>query len=205
MSLVQHTATRAPRDASGFTLMEVLVTLVLISLVTMLMFQMLGSYRIARVRVQAQSGTIDRQALFDGWYRGSVQGLFIDHGLTFVGTDSHFEGTSLNPLYALQATPTLVRWELRTEPGGVEIAYVETGRERWQVPLANTRAAKFAYLDEAGVRHGAWPPKLGVQSVPLPSVVLLLREGVDGNDRAVAAAVLGPLKPVPRLTGEEEG
>ena len=41
---------------AGFTLMEMLVTLVLISFATMLMFQMLGSYRVARERVQAQAG-----------------------------------------------------------------------------------------------------------------------------------------------------
>ena len=38
--------------------MEMLVTLVLISFATMLMFQMLGSYRIARERVGAQAAGI---------------------------------------------------------------------------------------------------------------------------------------------------
>jgi prepilin-type N-terminal cleavage/methylation domain-containing protein len=102
------------RARAGFTLMEMLVTLVLVSMTTMLMFQMLGSYRVARERVQAQSGLIDRQSLFNGWLRASVQGLFIDHGITFAGNDVAFEGTTLNALYALEATPTLVRWELET-------------------------------------------------------------------------------------------
>ena len=56
--------------------MEMLVTLVLISFATMLMFQMLGSYRVARERVQAQAGLIDRQALFQAWFRDSVHGLY---------------------------------------------------------------------------------------------------------------------------------
>ena len=193
-----------PSGPQGFTLMEMLVTLMLVALVTMLMFQMLGSYRIARERVQAQSGGIDRQALFAGWFRASVQGLFIDHGLTFVGGASSFAGTSLNPLYALQSTPTQVRWDLRPTPRGVGIVYVETGDERWQLALADTRTARFAYLDAGGRRHEVWPPKLGAQSDLLPSVVLLLRVDNGGVERAIAAAVLGPLKPVPRLTGEEE-
>lgn len=192
------------RPAGGFTLMEMLVTLVLISLATMLMFQMLGSYRIARERAQAQSGQIDRQVLFAGWFRSSVQGLFIDHGLTFEGTSDNFEGTTLNPLYAPGATPTLVRWELRDAATGPEIVYIENGQERWLQPLARTRAARFAFLDEEGKQHEAWPPKLGKQDALLPSVVLLLREGAGGAEQADAAAVLGPLKPVPRLTGEEE-
>ena len=37
---------RPGRTAAGFTLMEMLVTLMLVSFATMLMFQMLGSYRI---------------------------------------------------------------------------------------------------------------------------------------------------------------
>ena len=46
----------AAANASGFTLMEMLVTLVLISFATMLMFQMLGSYRLANDRVRSQAG-----------------------------------------------------------------------------------------------------------------------------------------------------
>jgi len=184
--------------------MEMLVTLVLVSMTTMLMFQMLGSYRVARERVQSQSGRIDRQSLFDGWLRASVQGLFIDHGLTFVGSDTAFEGTTLNALYALEATPTLVRWVLESREGRVEVVYFEERRERWRYALADTVDARFAYVDEAGKQHDAWPPKLGKQDVPLPSGVILLREDAAGTTRAVAAAVLGPLKPVPRLTGEEE-
>ena len=69
------------RRPTGFSLMEMLVTLMLVSFATMLMFQMLGSYRIARERVQGQSGLIDRQALFQDWFRDSVHGLFIAEGL----------------------------------------------------------------------------------------------------------------------------
>ena len=192
------------RSSHGFTLMEVLVTLVLVSLATMLMFQMLGSYRVARERVQAQSGGIDRQALFSGWFRASVQGLFIDHGLTFEGGEEHFEGTSLNALYAGAAMPTKVRWELQQEGGEIRIAYVEDGAERWRHPLAGKGSARFAYLDEAGRRHDTWPPRLGAQDALLPSTVLLLRDGAADGAGSIAAAVLGPLKPVPRLTSEEE-
>ena len=46
---------RATAKGGGFTLMEMLVTLVLISFATMLMFQMLGSYRIANERVRGQA------------------------------------------------------------------------------------------------------------------------------------------------------
>ena len=187
----------------GFTLMEMLVTLVLVSLATMLMFQMLGSYRASRERVQAQSGSLDRRMLFDGWFRASVHGLFIDKGLGFVGDEAHFAGVSLNPLFAPAGAPIAVEWRLGARDGQAEVAYLEEGRGRWRLSLAGAAEARFAYLDRDGGQHSTWPPKLGKQDDMLPAAVVLVRRG-DSGQRAVAAAVLGPLKPTVRLTGEEE-
>ena len=90
-----------PVGTAGFTLMEMLVTLVLISFATMLMFQMLGSYRVARERVQAQSGVIDRRALFQSWMQDSVRGLYITNGLTFAG-DARGHGADHRPVQRQQ-------------------------------------------------------------------------------------------------------
>lgn len=92
----------------GFTLMEMLVTLVLISFATMLMFQMLGSYRIASERVRGQAGHIDRQALFQSWFRDSVHGLYAAPNLHFIGDAAHFSATTLNPLYAPEGSPIAI-------------------------------------------------------------------------------------------------
>ena len=49
-----------------------------------------------------------------------------------------------------------------------------------------------------------WPPNRGkVHPGAWPAVVALVREAADG-ERAVLAAVLGPLEPPRRLYGEEE-
>ena len=96
---------RPGRTAAGFTLMEMLVTLMLVSFATMLMFQMLGSYRIANDRVREQAGSIDRRALFQAWFRDSVQGLYAAPNLTFVGAPDRFSATTLNPLYAPAGRP----------------------------------------------------------------------------------------------------
>ena len=117
-----------PVGTAGFTLMEMLVTLVLISFATMLMFQMLGSYRVARERVQAQSGVIDRRALFQSWMQDSVRGLYITNGLTFAGDARDFSGTTLNPLYGDAGVPTRIAWRLLSDGDGYLIAYVEDGR-----------------------------------------------------------------------------
>lgn len=186
----------------GFTLMEMLVTLMLVSFATMLMFQMLGSYRIARERVQGQSAQIDRRVLFAEWFRDSVNGLFIDKGLSFDGSEDRFQGTSLNPMFAAEGAPTVVEWRLDRRGDGTEVVYLENARERWRLPLEGRGAAHFAYLDASGKRSAAWPPAMGVREPSLPAVVLLVREG--GREQSLAAAVLGPLKPILRIYGGEE-
>lgn len=193
------------RRSGGFTLMEMLVTLLLVSFATMLMFQMLGSYRVARERVRDQSGLIDRQALFQGWFRDSVHGLFIAEGLQFSGDRTRFRGTTLNPLYAPEGSPTLVEWTIVEEGGRTAIVYSEDGRERWRVGLARADVAAFAYLDEAGKESATWPPQQGlVDARPsLPAVVVLNRT-FRGREVLQAAAVLGPLRPPVRLYGDEE-
>lgn len=192
--------------AAGFTLMEMLVTLVLVSFATMLMFQMLGSYRVAHERVQAQSGTIDRRALFQAWFQDSVRGLYITNGLTFSGNADEFNGTTLNPLYGEAGAPTRIAWRLRSEGEGRWIAYVEDGRERWRRQLLGVQRSHFVYLDTAGKVHDVWPPKLGKEEegVPtLPAQVAFVREIAD-NRQAIIAAVRGPLQPVLRLAPQDE-
>lgn len=189
----------------GFTLMEMLVTLVLISFATMLMFQMLGSYRIASERVRGQAGNIDRQALFQAWFRDSVHGLYAAPNLRFVGDAAQFTATTLNPLYAPEGSPIAVAWSLRENgQGGAEIVYSEDGRERWHLPLQGDGEVEFTYIDAGWRASDAWPPKLGkVNPEALPAVVGLVRRHDDG-DRPLLVAVLGPLEPPRRLYGEEE-
>ena len=182
---------RAPR---GFTLMETLVMLVLVSFAVLLMFQMLGSYRIARERVMAQTGGIDRQALFDAWFRDSVHGLFPPQGVDFTGTDATFSGVSLNPLFEGRGVPVAVAWTLdRDGATGWEVRYAEEGRQRFALPLAGEGAPHFSYFDAAGEVHDKWPPALGKVSA-LPASVAIVREGADGT-RTLLASVRGDLDP----------
>lgn len=189
----------------GFTLMEMLVTLVLVSFATMLMFQMLGSYRIALERVGAQAAGIDREALFQAWFRDSVHGLYAAPRLRFIGDATRFSATTLNPLHAPEGSPTALAWELhRSDDGGFEIAYVEEGRERWRLRRRDPAPLRFAYYDADGNALDAWPPSRGkVNPEALPALVGLVRDD-NGVDRPLLAAVLGPLEPPKRLYGDEQ-
>lgn len=189
------TKRRAP-GAAGFTLMEMLVTLVLVSFATMLMFQTLGSYRIAKQRVFAQSGVIDRAALFDAWFRESINGLHATKRLAFDGDARSLSGMTLGPAFSLAGAGIPMRWTLEERRGGGWwILYAENEEQRWELEFANTRRARFGYLDAAGKVHDTWPPALGVQE-QLPAAVVLRQTAADGVERVVVAAVRGSRKPV---------
>ncbi len=192
------------RAQAGFTLMEMLVTLMLVAFTTMLMFQMLGSYRVANQRVQAQSGQIDRRALFQAWFRDSINGLFADRDLEFVGAADGFNGSTLNPLYASEGAPTPIAWRLVRGTSQMEIVYFENGVQRWRQPLQGSDDAHFSYLDAEDKLQDAWPPKLGKRTQgELPAVVMLVRSG-QAQAQPMAAAVLGPLVPPIRIYGFEQ-
>ena len=188
----------------GFSLMEMLVTLILVAFTTMLMFQMLGSYKIANQRVQAQSGLIDRRALFQVWFRDSVNGLFAAKDLEFVGAATRFNGTTLNPLYASEGAPTLIEWRLVRGNSKMEIVYFENGTQRWRQPLEGSDDAHFVYVDVDDKLQDGWPPKLGKRKQgELPALIMLVRGG-QGQAQPLAAAILGPLLPPERIYGYEQ-
>lgn len=184
--------------------MEMLVTLILVSFTTTLMFQMLGSYRIAHQRVQAQSGVIDRRALFQAWFRESVNGMFAAKDLEFMGSANRFRGTTLNPLFATEGAPTVIEWRLVQAMEKIEIVYIESGIERWRQPLEGSDDAHFAYVDANDKSQDGWPPKFGKRTQgELPAVVMLVRNG-NSLAQPLAAAVFGPLLPPQRIYGFEQ-
>src|SRR3546814_10848165 len=101
--------TAASRPCRGFTLMETLVMLVLLSFAVLLMFQMLGSYRIAHQRVGAQSERIGRDALLNAWLAETIAGEFALKASPVKGDPLRFSGLTLNPLYASPGAPKIGR------------------------------------------------------------------------------------------------
>lgn len=169
--------------------------LMLVSFAVLLMFQMLGSYRIARERFGVQAERIDRAMLFDAWFSDSVRGLHPVERTPFAGAALAFSGVTLNPLFAPPGAPAAMRWELQFSPSADawQVRYFEDGTPRWALPLAGGGAPRFVYLDADGAEHGSWPPALGVQ-VGLPAAVALVR-GDASRDRVRVASVLGPYEP----------
>lgn len=205
MKTTSHGAGRTTFHGRGFTLMETLVMLVLVSFSVLLMFQMLGSYRIARDRVTSQSERIDRQALFDAWFGDTVRGLYALKTEPLRGEALTFSGISLNPLMASPGAPTAFSWRLDfTAARGWLITYGELGSARWSLPLSDTSEARFVYIDADGKTQDRWPPALGLQN-ELPQAVALVREDGQGKRKYIRlASVYGPAREHIELYQPEE-
>lgn len=188
-------AGRLPRSAgvAGFTLMETLVMLMLVSMATTLMFQMLDSYRIAQQRIAVQAGNQDRSSLFESWFIDEVHGLSAIPGQPFKGSRGEFEGVTLNPLFGSPGAPSSIRWRLSSSADGGVIEYWEDGQERWTLPLRDFAGARFVFFAKDGTQHDQWPPAKGLQE-GLPAAIAFVRGGPQA-ERMRLAAVRGPLTP----------
>lgn len=181
------------RRMSGFTLMEALVVLMLVSIVVSLAFEMLGAYRIAKSRVFDTSAATDRKALVEAWFADSVRGLVALEGAMPTGTATKLVGMTLSPASSMRGGPVPVEWELVPETSQVDLVYREYGEERWRVP---TRAApgesRFSYAGEDGEPVDRWPPALGMQE-QLPRLVILALESNEGDSQLAVAPRSGTL------------
>ena len=178
---------------AGFTLMETLVMLMLVSLATTMMFQMLESYRLAEQRIAAMAGGLDRSTLFDAWLIDSVHGLLAVPDQPFTGSRLEFKGHTLNPLFGPPGAPALIHWQLRPGREGGEVSYSEDGLARWTMPVRELEGAHFVYFANDGGQNAQWPPAKGVQQ-NLPAAIALIR-GVGKSQLVRLAAVRGPLVP----------
>lgn len=185
---------RVPAFRTGFTLMETLVMLLLVSFASALMFQMLGSYRIARERFLIQGEQVNRQALLESWFADSVRGLHPVGERPLRGDAQEFSSITLSPLFGPRGAPAPFAWKLELFPGqGWRLSYSENGGERFGALLRDVAEASFVYLDAGGAIQPRWPPSLGAQN-GLPAAVALLRRDDRGRETQRVVAVLGPLE-----------
>lgn len=192
------------KQGQGFTLVEMLVTLVIVAAVTALLWEALGlAARLERSLAQAGSEDQARQ-LRAAWLQMAVDSLAIPPGHVDAlrGSPQRLEGLTTAPPWPGSPGPEAFALELRpdTEPGGdMEGALTRVrGLRLWALRPATgetfdlgrwDRTSRFSYLDEQARWHDVWPPEgviaspAGVQR-PLPRAVRLAPDAQDGGDLA---------------------
>lgn len=188
------------KRARGFTLMEVLVTLIITALAVALMFQALGSFNHSRVRTAALEGVRDNQSVMAGWIGDTIRGIVAvdprslavskkgDPELGLTGDANGFSALTVSPLEAGTGMPTVIRWQVEHGAAGDGLAYREAGQQALYLPMG--QSLQFAYLDDKGKLHAQWPPEQGLQQALPDAIQLTYTEG--DQPRVLVTAIAAP-------------
>lgn len=150
----------ATSRSRGLTLVELLVTLLLVSLLGTLLVQSVSFFAARYESVQRVARQAARTDMQQRWFAASVRGL-VPEGVParrFEGNPASFQGTTLAPLEAPSGLPVVVRWRIAAEANGDSaVGYAESGGPHRRV-LARPRPLAFQYADAARAWHNRWPP-----------------------------------------------
>ncbi len=183
-----HRMARSGRHQRGFTLLEAIVTLVIVSLLVTILMQALGQAMSLRARLLRFDGENRVAGLQEAWFRETVAGLQRDieeQGDGILGSREMMEYSTPSPLAAQGFSG--VRWWL--ESGSLHYADVKVPDVVIiQGPLKD---AAFSYLDEGGAWVDEWkwkdhksPPRMvrftaGTARGSLDWLVPIMADGLD--------------------------
>ena len=175
----------------GFTLLEAIVTLVIVSLLVTILMQALGQAMSLRGRLLRFEGEERVAGLQEAWFRESVAGMQRDldeQGDGTLGTCDILEYSTPSPLAAQGFSG--VRWWL----DGERLHYADTKVKDVVIIAGPLRNAAFSYLDEndAWVDEWKWkdhknPPRLvrfsaNTERGSLDWLVPIMADGMDPED-----------------------
>lgn len=149
-----------PRASGGFSLLEVIVTLVVVSLILTVLMQALAQSLDMRERLLRHQRHARAVALQELWFRDSVSSAVAD----LPGALGHLRGDA-TALELLTQSPMVgyglarVRWELVEADGGVALAYDGPGWSGVVVP-APLHEARFSYMGRDGTWIDRWAPEI---------------------------------------------
>jgi prepilin-type N-terminal cleavage/methylation domain-containing protein len=201
---------RDPKQ-TGFTLVEVLVTLVLLSMVAAVVFGSLGQVLNARSRLRPYLDRSEETALVAGWFRQTVQALITDYDTGkngFAASANTFSGLTASPLLGPAGAPTAFAWALRYDAALdlMFLEYREKPHDTVEIVRWSGKDAVFSYYGQDQEWRRVWPPTgldKSTTAMQLPQLVRLggLPSEVFPIIVAAPRAAPVPRPPLPNLFG----
>jgi|SRR5271166_3470315 len=169
-----------PRTQSGFTLVEVLITLVLLSMVAAVAFGSLRQVLEARERLRPYLDRSKETTLVAGWFRQTVQALIADYDdgkHRFAGTAAEISGLTASPLVGPPGTPTPFSWVIKHDvPRDLTtLEYGESSKQPFRIAEWAGHEGGFAYYAGGQQWQAAWPPSDHDQGKSIPQLPQLVR------------------------------
>ena len=167
------------KNKQGFTLLEMLVVLLIVSLLTTLLMQGFAYILQLRGRFLTQLSDLQQGTLQEHWFRSSTTALVADYpdipdAKIFQGEAKQFQGLTLSALDAEAGLPTPMMWKLVFQEGSTFLQYQHSNGEVWEVSRWLGDSGEFSYFDSAGKWYPTWPPQnLGIKPPQLPKAIML--------------------------------
>ena len=182
-------------SARGFSLLEVLVTLVIVALIVTLLMQALGQSLDMRSRLLRHHQMSTVASLQEQWFRETVASAMVDlpDGLgRMAGTESTLELVTPHPLG--DGGIQRVRWSLQPVRGGMALHYRDATWPDLVVVAGPLRGARFSYLDQAQAWSREWEPEEDAQDW-LPRMVRLEAQTATGEILWLVPVIGNPRQP----------
>lgn len=163
----------------GFTLLEMLVVLVLVSFISLLLMQGLSFVLQLRTQFVNQIDDLQQGALQEYWFRSTTRSLFParkETAYVFKGEKTAFSGLTTASLHEPIGMPTAFKWELQPQNDKTILYYypdwVNQPQEKWQVMEWFGNEGQFQYRDINGTWSDSWPPGKFDFVTQLPEAIL---------------------------------
>jgi len=196
---------RPHRAAPGFTLVEMLVVMVIVSLISGIVFFAFERVLDARERLAEFLDGTDAPNLIASWFRDDIDGIVPDAkggNDMFSGAARQLSGLSLAPLDGMDGVPTRVIWAITYNPntGRTYLTYTAANANPITIASWPDDRGDFRYCGRDLACFASWPPP-NAKVAQVPSLVML--DTVKGTEDwvilASPTAAHDPPKPQPRL------
>ena len=159
----------------GFTLVEMLVVLVLVSLISILLLD--GFIYILHLRSRFLDQLDDSQTgiLQEYWFRSTIAGIITDYEdgkHIFQGKSKELSGLTLAALDMKAGVPTSFAWQLQYADGITTLRYQNSQGDYWEVAKWSGDSGGFQYMSVDGQWYEQWPPLLGSPALQIPQIIL---------------------------------
>ena len=159
---------------TGFTLLEMLVVLVLVSFISVLLLEGFSYVLHLRSNFLSQFEDLQRGALQEYWFRSTTAAIITDYHdgeHIFKGEEHKFSGLTIAALDQSIGVPTAFAWKMEYADGMMLLSYQNNKNETWEISHWFGSTGSFQYMDKDGKWHTNWPPKIGLDIPQIPKII----------------------------------